>query len=372
MLNLSKKLLFGIVSLVALFIVSCDDSIRYHDNTPPEVPGNVFYQGYKNETKIWWDHNGEKDLKGYIVLSSYDGKNYTEISNIISNNYFYDTKIYKGQKVYYAVLAVDNSNNESKMSYDAICFNPPAEPLKVNSITGDNQVDIFWEKMNSSLIEGYNVYYSEDNKKFYIINKNLILNNSFVDKEAANGVKTYYAVTAVDYYGNESDLSKNVIFNTPRPQGLNYSIVHLDFDPKNSGFNFKNRAIVPFAHDDSDFFFEMYNNEFFIDVWNDCDIKDMGLTGSIHDVNLAPQSDWSNNVVTINNEKARYEKAIIGHTYVIRTWNNYYAKIRVNSISNNKLFFDWAYQSAQGNTSLEKKYRKDRSGLLNEKITIQR
>ena len=92
------------------------------------------------------------------------------------------------------------------------------------------------------------------------------------------------------------------------------------------------------------FFFENYQGTFYLDVWQDTDIQDMGSTQDIYDIAFAPTSGWSSS-------KSVY--AQVGHTYVIWTWNNHYAKIRISAITNNRIVFDWAYQLVKGETQLK-------------------
>ncbi|NIP43739.1 MAG: hypothetical protein GWO41_14840, partial [candidate division Zixibacteria bacterium] len=65
--------------------------------------------------------------------------------------------------------------------------------------------------------------------------------------------------------------------------------------------------------------------------------QDYGYTGSIDDVGWAPDDGWS---------EIGYEDLILGHTYIIWTWDNHYAKLRVTSldVGNRRVRFDWAYQ----------------------------
>jgi hypothetical protein len=41
-----------------------------------------------------------------------------------------------------------------------------------------------------------------------------------------------------------------------------------------------------------------------------------------------------------------------GHVYVVWTWDDHYAKVRVVSISPNSVVLDWAYQVDRGNPEL--------------------
>ena len=197
---------------------------------------------------------------------------------------------------------------------------PPAPPTGVFVLNGDQIVDIYWNANREDDLAGYNVYWSDS-----YIGKYTLLgstqNTSFTDDGVINGQLYYYAVTAYDYNGNESELS-----------------------PDSSGYSFAQYSVVPYDDQASDFFFENYQGTFYLDVWQDTDIQDMGSTQDIYDIAFAPTSGWSSS-------KSVY--AQVGHTYVIWTWNNHYAKIRISAITNNRIVFDWAYQLVKGETQLK-------------------
>lgn len=222
---------------------------------------------------------------------------------------------------------------------------PPAPPTGIYVLNGDNRVDISWINNFERDLAGYNIYYSYSyNGKYTMIGSSS--SNYFIDYGANNGVTYYYAVTAYDYNGNESELSYDVIYSTPRPEGFNQAIFDYLRFPQNSGYSFAKYLVVPYNSENADVFFENYNGTFYLDVWDDSDIKDMGPTQDIYDIPYAPTSGWSTTKDAI---------AKVGHTYVIWTWNNHYAKLRVKSITNDRIVFDWAYQLLEGNTQLKPK-----------------
>ncbi len=220
---------------------------------------------------------------------------------------------------------------------------PPAPPTGVYVVNGDNEVDIYWNDSKSSDVAGYNVYYGYSyNGKYTLLGSTT--NNYFVDNGAQDGTTYYYAVTAYDYNGNESQLSYDNVNATPRPQGANEVVFDYRNYPNISGFSFTTYTVVPYDDQSADFFFENYNGTLYVDVWNDTNIQDMGPTNSIYDIPYAPSSGWSPTKDAI---------AYVGHTYVIWTWDNYYAKIRIKSLTSEKMIFDWAFQTVKGNTQLK-------------------
>jgi hypothetical protein len=227
-------------------------------------------------------------------------------------------------------------------SYD-LDVTPPSPPTGIIALNGDNTVDLSWYANRETDVAGYNVYYAYSyNGKYTLIGSTKI--NYFVDDGASNGDTYYYAVTAYDYNGNESDLSYDVVYSTPRPEGFNQSIFDYRNYPDYGGYSFKTYSTVPYDDQESDFFFENYNGTYYIDVWDDSEIQDMGNTTDIYNIAYAPTSGWSS---------TKDEIAIPGHTYVIWTWDNHYAKIRIKSVTGDKISFDWAFQLVAGNRQLK-------------------
>ncbi len=232
--------------------------------------------------------------------------------------------------------------------YDPYYYDPdytaPHPPTGVVMLNGDNRVDLTWYDNREPDLSGYNVYYSDSyDGKYYLIGSTAY--NFFIDYDAVNGDTYYYAVTAYDYNGNESDLSRDVVYATPRPEGYNQSVFDYRRFPYNSGYSFALYSVVAFDSIDVDFFFENYQGDFYIDVWDDTDIQDMGPTYDIYDIPYAPTTGWS---------PTKDARAIVGHTYVFWTWDNHFAKIRISSITSERMVFDWVYQLVEGEIQLKR------------------
>lgn len=227
---------------------------------------------------------------------------------------------------------------------------PPSPPKNVSTVTGDNRVDIFWDYNTENDVAGYNVYYAYSyNGKYTLLGSTK--KDSFVDSGAKNGTTYYYAVTAYDYNGNESELSKDEVYDTPRPEGFDQTIYDYRRFPNNSGYDFSKYLVLPFDDKYADLFFENYNGTFYLNVWDDSDIQDMGPTRDIWDISYAPIGGW---VPLKQGENVKYTQAKIGNTYVIWTWDNHYAKVRVKNITGERIVFDWAYQLVEGNRELKR------------------
>jgi len=226
---------------------------------------------------------------------------------------------------------------------------PPKPPQGIRTVTRDNAVEIYWLPCQDDDVKGYNVWVSDAyNGRYQLIGSTSETN--FVDYDAVNGYTYYYAVSSFDFHGNESELSKDVVYDTPRPEGYNVVIFDYVLVPNSSGYNFGLYSVVNYA--DADFFFSVdeYGKRCLL-VWDDTDIQDMGYTRTLFDITSAPEDGWS---------PSGSAEVILGHTYVIWTFDNHYAKVRIKEIGSNYIKFDWAYQIAEGNPELRVS-RKDRS-----------
>ena len=222
-------------------------------------------------------------------------------------------------------------------------YTPPSPPSGIQVLNGDSRVDIYWNSNRESDVAGYNVYSNDEYEGKYTL-LDYTTGTHYADLGAVNGNKYYYAVAAYDYNGNESELSYDVVYSTPRPEGFNQSIFDYIRFPNNSGYTFTNYSVVPYDDDETDFFFEIYQGTGYLKVWDDTDIQDMGLTNDIYDIPYAPEIGWA---------QYKEEIVVVGHTYVIWTWDNHYAKIRVKNITADRIVFDWAFQLAVGEHQLK-------------------
>ncbi len=220
---------------------------------------------------------------------------------------------------------------------------PPLPPVGILSVSLDNAVELQWYENQEPDLAGYNVYVSDRyNGTYEFIGTSRTA--TFLDRGATNGVTNYYAVTAYDVNGNESDLSRDVAYDTPRPEGRGVALSDRFLNPGRSGYDFSEYAVLHFDTDFTDLFFEITDTGIpLLVVWDDSEIQDMGYTSSIDEISSAPADGWN---------PTGDAMAVRGHTFVIRTFDNHYAKVRVIDVTAGGVVFDWAYQVAQGNPEL--------------------
>lgn len=221
----------------------------------------------------------------------------------------------------------------------------PAIPQGVYSVTGNGQVTVYWLPVQDDDLKEYGVCRSDDDSLYYLIA--LTTDTIYVDDSVINGYTYYYAVYSVDQANNESYLSYETVFDTPRPEG---SMFLFDFhsSPTGAGYDFSTNSIVAYDDINADIYLEYdvaQSTHFICKANSSTKIQDMGFTYNFDEISYPADSGWS----TIGKVEG-----ILEHTYVIRTWDNHFAKIRVKTIfeSPRGLMFDWAYQTATGNREL--------------------
>lgn len=219
---------------------------------------------------------------------------------------------------------------------------PPLPPQGIRTTSLDNAVELQWLASQAEDVKGYNVWVSNEYDGRYTLIASVSATN-LVDYGAVNGVTYYYAVSAYDFNDNESALSKEVAYDTPRPEGYGVTLSDYQTSPNAAGYDFSQYTIFVYDDLNTDFFFENSNGRFYLDVWDDSDIQDMGYTNSLDDISSAPTQGWA---------PSKSTEAIVGHTYIIWTWNDHYAKVRVKEVGASLLVFDWAYQTTEKNPEL--------------------
>lgn len=233
---------------------------------------------------------------------------------------------------------------------------PPAAPRGVYSITGDRQVTVKWYPNQEEDLEGYIIYRSLKKYEDYVkIGEVSSEATSFIDRDVKNGITYYYAVSAYDHSGNESELSPDIVDDTPRPEGRNVKLYDYIISPDRSGFSFSNPENGPKSYDEpsTDIYFGVDTEVNVPYIYSDTGVKmqDLGYTDSLDDVDVSPTKGFTELFV----------EAIIGHTYTFLTPEGHYAKIRVtdiyidwagNDVQQAWIVFDWAFQPQQNNPEL--------------------
>ncbi len=234
----------------------------------------------------------------------------------------------------------DSNDHHSFQPGDTIV---PAPPQGLVSITGDEQIWLEWLPNTEPDLLEYRVYWSPQADGVYEL-VGSTRTPSYVDRDVDNGETYYYAVTAVDDYENESELSREVVHDTPRPAGSNLVLWNaVGTEWQLSGFDFSDQMRRPFDSIATDVYFEFDGVRFAAVVADsDTDLQDAGYT-ELDALDWAPPEGW-----TVEDRVTLIE----GHSYYVWTRDDHFAKFQVLSVSPDRVVLDWAYQLDKANPEL--------------------
>jgi hypothetical protein len=231
---------------------------------------------------------------------------------------------------------------------------PPRAPEGVFSVTGDEQVDIYWLDNCESDLAGYRIYWN-DEPSGYFQYMATTSNAFYTDTDVTNGETYFYAVSAFDRSGNESELSEEDVFDTPRPEGFNLTLYDYDGPSSSlSGYDFDMYERQYYDLALTDIYYGYVGGEHIMYAWNPVpewpttDIQDAGYR-DLEELGWAPGGGWADNFQV---------NLIEGHSYFVWTRTDNYAKFHVRQVEPAYVVIDWAYQTAEGNQELiQKKLR---------------
>ena len=223
--------------------------------------------------------------------------------------------------------------------------NPPHTVDGVFSVTGDGQVTISWRANQESDIAYYKVYRnSAPTGTFTFIGSTPT--TTFVDTHVTNGVTYYYAVSAVDLAGQESaQLSFENVFDTPRPEGFGVTLTNTFTVDATSGWDFSAQMRRTSLDSLTDIYYGSQAGHNLVFAAANTKIQDAGFI-ALCDVDFAPPSGWSADGEV---------EAISGHSYIVLTRDNHYAKFEVKSVDSSSMVLDWAYQIDPNNPELTRR-----------------
>lgn len=240
---------------------------------------------------------------------------------------------------------------------DVLVSPAPAAPQGVRSVTGDEVVWVYWNGIYDPNVREYVIWrsfepqtnYVEIGRRAAVDNPNLdLLIYEFPDSSVTNGVTYYYAVSAINFDGRKSELSAEEVYDTPRPEGV-VTLFPNNLAPELSGFNFETGTPVSDTSVIADIFVDITADIYYLNVTDTgTDIMDMGYTADFDSVSISPSID-----TRVGWAELPWVELVKGHTYVLWTWDNHFAKLRAAQFNpSGSVTFEWAWQVDPGNPQL--------------------
>lgn len=230
----------------------------------------------------------------------------------------------------------------------------PSAPSGVYSITGDGKVELFWDHNPEPDVDIYAVYSSNEEFGRYELEGTTASN--YYRIYMPNGITRYFAVAAIDYSGNESELSYETVWDTPRPEGRGLTVYPLFYDEWETNSNrcaldfsdYMDYMIQSIDNNSNDVYFDNYEGIIYINTFDDdTDIALFGYASSLEDVDYIDPDmfEWNSD---------GYLELMEDFAYVVWTWDNHFAVVRVQEVYQDMVILEWAYQTEQGNPQVKR------------------
>ncbi len=191
----------------------------------PLPPLELQAQMRENSVAIEWklpekniDSSTPPNVVGYNVYRESEDEEFHQInSTLIDETNFIDSDfVYNVIYRYYVrasatrsspYIESDNSNAAEIRTEDTLI---PGVPTGLVAIAGGNFVSLSWDANKEMDMAGYKVWRRSGDEEEFVTVSELIVENVYYDSTVEKGQRYYYAITALDVNGNESQRSKAV------------------------------------------------------------------------------------------------------------------------------------------------------------------
>lgn len=252
------------------------------------------------------------------------------------------------------LLMISCGEKEKIVSVPVNCA--PDVPHGVYAVNYDGTVLICWVANYESDMAGYTIYRCETIDGYYepigtvYVSSSDPLEYCYEDLDTGNGIHNYYAVSAFDKGGAESDLIiEEVVSGTPRPEGR-VTLFERDDLPLQSGFDFYPGLAndpQPWSAATTDFYFDSEAGiQRLVAYRAGVQIQDYGYASSFDAVTYAPADGWA---------PSGSVEAVVKHMYILMLeegTDTHYAKVYITSVTPSLVTFDWAFQTDPDNPDL--------------------
>jgi hypothetical protein len=166
---------------------------------------NLVDAGTGNSLILSWSPNLSPDLASYKISVGTQSGIYDSVYTTTDTMYT-ASGLTEGNLYFVGVSVVDLEGYESLIvERSAQPFQLPFAPRGFTAAPLWHQVKLYWNNNKEYDLLGYNLYRSETEGQLGVkLNQNILVDTTYVDEAAANGIYYYYTVKAVDNLLNES------------------------------------------------------------------------------------------------------------------------------------------------------------------------
>jgi len=191
--------------------------------------------GTGTELLASWRPNTEPDLAGYKLLWGTDTFAYDDSMVLGTDTSAVLPGLTPGTRYHAAVVAFDSSGYQGMQSGEAsaVPAEVPVAPGGLAAMPFMYGMSLDWRPNYELDVEGYNVYRTTVSGSGHeLLNAGLVTDTCFADSGLMSDTMYYYAVSAVDTAGNESELSPEA---SGKPATLDHGVLLVDETRDGSG-----------------------------------------------------------------------------------------------------------------------------------------
>ncbi|MCM2369833.1 hypothetical protein [Aporhodopirellula aestuarii] len=173
----------------------------------------------------WTPHHNSADAQYRVYRQRSDAKKFTFIGPANKASEFTDQSIVNGISYSYVVTRVLNGGESSASPPEIarrIDTQPPSGPQLLNAVSTDAEIELTWESDDED-VATFTVYRKSNDGTESIALATGITKNTFTDITPVKGELNTYFVRAIDYSGNEGELSNSVSTRVRAIRGASFS-----------------------------------------------------------------------------------------------------------------------------------------------------
>ncbi|MGC6424150.1 MAG: hypothetical protein ACON4O_04105 [Lentimonas sp.] len=191
--------------------------LRQQSSGPAALAANVSEGGVE---LTWY---GEPGLRYAVYRSHSERGGYERVATDVVGNSWIDTSTINGKTYFYVVKPLGENHVSSKVvSIQKLDSVAPAAPQDLVATGKDWVVQLAWTTQERD-IEYYKVYRSDDGGENFACIAPYVTGLKFEDMLPIKSAQNSYAVRAVDYSGNESELSAQSMASVQAVRGASFS-----------------------------------------------------------------------------------------------------------------------------------------------------
>ena len=190
----------------------------------PLPPEEVKAKLLKNRIEVQWkapeknfDQSPVSQINGYNVYRKQEKGEFRRLNpKPLQQNKYVDRNLVYGKTYLYMIRAVSDDSAVVCESHDSKVIEilaedtfAPAPPKGLAAISGENMIALVWDVHKEKDILGYRIWRKIAGQRFFkLLTPEPVIENSYNDSTVEMNIRYDYAITAVDYAGNESLKSK--------------------------------------------------------------------------------------------------------------------------------------------------------------------